>query len=202
MNSCVFLQWMFQESLCPYRAVACTQAAGQDNWIVTPRMPQVVQQTTLTSILVLVNYTTNCTNLPCDLDALELYILRTAEASTNFASYDVVSMTIPNNVPVEVPLTGLTDGSYVLGIRDNGTCATLFRVQVYYSVCDVPFTTAGITGITTGGNTTVVNCASNSVSTSVSTSCSAEGVLSPSVPCECAAGFSGANGMTCAGKTK
>ena len=194
---CISLQWMFQEADCPYSAVACTQAAGQDNWIVTQRM----QQNNLTSIQVLIDFTTNCTTVsPCDPSALGLYILRTAEPVLNLAAYDVVSMPILNNVSIEIPLTGLTDGSYALGIRDNGTCVTLNRVQVYYSVCEVPYSTIEDTGLVFEGSVTV-SCVPNTVSASVPTTCSAGGVLSPLTPCECMAGFSGADGMNCVGKT-
>ncbi len=194
---CISLQWMFQESVCPYSAVACTQEAGQDNWIVTQRM----QQNNRARIQVLIDYTTNCTTVsPCDSEALELHILRTTDANSNFAAYNLVSMPILNNTPIIIPLTGLADGSYILGIRDNGTCVTLNRVQVYYSVCEVPYSTIEDTGLVFEGNVTV-SCVPNTVSASVPTTCSAGGVLSPLTPCECMAGFSGADGMNCVGKT-
>ncbi len=149
---------------------------------------------------ILVNYTTNCTDANCDPDAIGLYVLhsQSSDSSVNrsdFSAYELVMTTIPINVPVQIPVN---DNFYVIGIRDSGTCVTLHRVQVYYSLCKVSFASS-VSEIVFGGNNTV-QCVENTMTPSVPATCSAEGVLSPLSPCQCAMGFSGADAFTCTGE--
>lgn len=200
-----FLQWEILDSDCPYELSVCAQTPSQDNWIISEVQSATPQHTgqTLSSVSILVNYTTNCTEVNCDPNALSLHVLNSPIFSpnrTDFSAYDLVETTIPNNVPVSIPLT---EERYVVGIRDSGTCVTLHRVQLYFSTCVVPFTPIGadtiVNDIGFSTNDTVA-CVDNTVATDVTASCSAVGVLNPPAPCECATGFSGANAMTCIGE--
>ncbi len=149
---------------------------------------------------ILVNYTTNCIEANCDPEAIGLYVLhsQSSDQSVNrsdISAYEQVVTTIPINVPVQIPVN---ENFFVIGIRDSGTCVTLHRVQVYYSVCEVSFASS-VDEIVFGGSDTS-QCVANTMIANVLATCSAQGVLSPLSPCQCAMGFSGADTFTCTGE--
>ena len=191
---------MVDSSQCPYEAEVCEfSTPNQDNWLITPvrSIPEHEGQR-LSSVYILVNYTTfNCTDPSCDLAALGLYVLHSSVSNPDvmdFSTYQEVETTLSNNVAVEIPLT---KDFYAISIRDTGTCVRLHRLQLYYSTCLVPF--AIVNGIGFGANNTV-ECVANTVMSMVDTTCSSTGMLSPPSPCECAMGFSGADGTSCTGE--
>ena len=106
---------------------------------------------------------------PSCVEDLSLYVWETSTQSKTSAAdtsnyHFIANITTAESV-IELP--PLTQSGLYLGIRDNGTCVSVSRVLVYYSVCE-----AGrqglvrVEGNSSAGDTLPGTCVENSVSTS------------------------------------
>ena len=132
--------------------------------------------TQVNTVQVMVNSTLefpcNPPNASC-VEDISLYVWETPNVNETLAAdttnYQFVSNVSNGTVVVEI--SGLTGGSgFYLGIRDNGTCVSVSRVLVYYTVC-VPGTVGLVrvdqeTAFSSAGDTVQGHCVQNSISTS------------------------------------
>ena len=181
---------------CPAKYVAC-HTPPQDNWLVAP-VQAIDNGLRINTVQALFTFTLNCTDFNCS-GSFGLYSLNYNSTSErgNFSAYNEVVSPPTNGTPVSISLS-MTASHLAVALRDTGTCVTVDRIQVYYESCVVDF--ASITEIPFGNDGVTVSCVSNAVNNNVIASCSETGVLSPATPCECQAGYSGGDGVSCIGK--
>ena len=147
----------------------------QENWMITQHI-----STDVTTVQVMVESSLDATCDPSapgcvSVEDISLYVWETPNVTETPAAdttnYQFVSNVSNGTVVVEI--SGLTGGSgFYLGIRDNGTCVSVSRVLVYYTVC-VPGAVGLVrvdqeTAFSSAGDTVQGHCVQNSISTSSS----------------------------------
>ena len=139
----------------------------QENWMITQHISHPYNVAT---VQVMVASTLEGPCGPSDHDCVEDLSLYVWETSTqdNVSAADTSNYRFVSNVSsgeVTIELSGLNQTGFYLGIRDNGTCVSVSRVLVYYSVCR-----AGAVGLVrvdqerVSGDSVQGHCAVNSVS--------------------------------------
>ena len=106
---------------------------------------------------------------PSCVEDISLYVWETSIQNKTLAAdtnnYHFVANISSGESVIEI--SPVSQSGFYLGIRDNGSCVSLSRVLVYYSVCE-----SGREGLvrvdqnTSAGNTLQGHCVENSVSTS------------------------------------
>jgi hypothetical protein len=148
----------------------CGRSSGhQENWMITQHI-SVPDNVTTVQVMIDSRLDVSCLpSAPSCVDDLSLYLWETPTQNrllaTNTSNYHFIG-NISSGERV-IKISPLSQSGFYLGIRDNGTCASVSRVLVYYSVCE-----AGSEGLvrvdqnTSAGNTLQGHCVENSVSTS------------------------------------
>jgi hypothetical protein len=149
----------------------CGRSSGhQENWMITQHI-SVPDNVTTVQVMIDSRLEASCLpSAPLCVDDLSLYVWETPTQNRLLAA-DTSNYHFIGNISSGervIKISPLSQSGFYLGIRDNGTCASVSRVLVYYEpVCE-----AGSEGLvrvdqnTSAGNTLQGHCVENSVSTS------------------------------------
>jgi ephrin-B len=121
---------------CAEETHVCGRESGpQENWMITQHI-----STNVSTILVMIdsNLDIPCPSFtPSCVDDLSLYVWETSMQTTTLAletdNYRFIANVSSGEQVVTVQLS--SGSGFYLGMRDNGTCVSVRRVLVYYSVC-------------------------------------------------------------------
>ena len=164
-----------------------------DNWVVDIVFAPIYGGPRVSAVSVVVEFSLNCTDPIC-YNSFGLYVNHDESTRFDFSQYTEVITPLVSGTTYTLPVL---EYLFSIGLRDNGTCVTIERLQVFYSVCVNSF--SDVPRIPFGRALNLI-CVPNTVMSNVSATCSETGVLSPATPCECQAGYSGGDGVNCIGK--
>ena len=217
---CFYSCWQWGSAfggLCQSEPESCDyrETASQDNWFFTQYISYLQARVVFVNVSAYFESCRLARNPRCNRLYVDMYHyerngtdLAAARTPRNYRQLMLIE---PNGLgqavnQITIPFipSGNFNGFYI-GVRSNGTCASIRRLQVYYNPFQPPAPDLVIcpeTGLPPQGTTIQVKCScpANSVrtSSSLTLTCSSDGTCTGNPSCQCLEGY-GFQGAECNG---
>ena len=144
------LQWLTSALSCSseFHVYGCGASLPQNNWLITQHINTTQMKefnSALPTLRVMIESSRFSDPCPGCSNALSLYVWRTSMidsvAATDTSRYQfAANFSSPSSATetqhLTINLPSVVESGFYLGIRDNGSCVTITRLLVYYTVCE------------------------------------------------------------------